>query len=458
MTRKKERILWASITFLLLAAWVFSPLEKAKAISSNGETYLQILHEVVSYIENDFVDPIEEKKIYTGAIHGALQSLGDPHSRFLDKDDFQELQNETKGSFGGIGVEVSFQEGAFVIISPLEGTPAWKAGLLPHDRITEINGKSTKNLSLSDSIAMMRGDVGSSLSMKIERKGVRDPFTVSLVRELIKIQYIRSAFLPETKTGYIKLAQFMGRENTEKEFTDNIRKLVDSGAKNIIIDLRMNPGGLLDLAIRIADLFLPNNKEIVSVRGRGGVLIRTFRSEKSETKFLDVPIAVLVNGGSASASEILAGALQDNKRAKIVGTQSFGKGSVQSIFPLSHGTGVAITIQKYFTPSGKSIHGTGITPDLVVQPITATDEEKFAFDKLQKKNKLRPFLAEHPEFNEDVVRDFQKLLESEKLSIGDSVVRLYLFSELKSTSSFQKPNTELDLQLKEAIQLISKEQ
>jgi carboxyl-terminal processing protease len=454
--KNKERILWLSLVFILLTFITFSPTAKVKAISSDGEAYLQILHEVVAYIENDFVDPAEEKKIYTGAIQGALQSLGDPHTRFLDKDEYFELQNETKGTFGGIGVEVSFQDGAFLIIAPLEGTPAWKAGLLPQDRITEINGKQIKNVSLADSINMMRGEVGSSLTMKIERKGMKDPFTVNLIRELIKIQYIRSAYISETNTGYIKLAQFMGRENTAKEFAEQVKKLTASGAKNLVIDLRMNPGGLVDLAVELADLFLPSNKEILSVRGRGGVLFRTYRSDKSDPKFLDIPVAILVNGGSASASEILAGALQDNGRAKIVGTQSFGKGSVQSIFPLSHKTGVAITIQKYFTPSGKSIHGKGITPDLVVQAIAATDDERYAFDKLQKKTKLRTFFNEHSEFNDSAVKDFQDLLATEKLSVSEPVIRLYLFNELRTTNVASKPNIELDLQLKEAISLLNK--
>ncbi len=454
--KNKERLLWLTLVLILFSILVFSPLQKVKAISAEGETYLQILHEVIAYIENDFVDPSDEKKIYTGAIQGALQSLGDPHTRFLDKEEFLELQNETKGTFGGIGVEVNFQDGAFVIVAPLEGTPAWKAGLLPQDRIIEINGKTIKNLPMAESIAMMRGEVGSSLSMRIERKGIKDSFNVNLIRELIKIQYIRSAYLSESNTGYIKLAQFMGRETTGKEFVSQMKKLINSGAKQIVVDLRLNPGGLVDLAVELADLFLPANKEILSVRGRGGVLIRTFRSEKTETKFLDIPVAILVNGGSASASEILAGALQDNGRAKIIGTQSFGKGSVQSIFPLSHKTGVAITIQKYFTPSGKSIHGKGITPDLVVPTITATDDERYAFDKLQKKNKLRTFFNEHSEYNETAIKDFGELVTSENLSISTPVIKLYLFNELRSSSSNSSPNVDLDLQLKEAIALLSK--
>lgn len=451
-----ERILWTfGIVLTSLFSFIIS-IPKASAISEEAEKYLLNLHEVVNYIENDYVDAPLEKKIYVGAIQGALQSLGDPHSRFLDVEEFAELQDETKGSFGGIGVEVSFQENAFVIISPIEGTPAWKAGLLPQDRIVEINGKSTKSVSLNDSIGMMRGEVGSSVTMKIERKGLKEPFVVNLVRELIKIQNIRSYYLESEKTGYIKLVQFMGRENTKKEFISIVDKLIAEGANKLVIDLRMNPGGLLDLAIDLADLFLAPNLDIVSVKGRGGVLVRNYKSEKTGKKYLDIPIAVLVNNGSASASEILAGALKDNKRGKIVGTQSFGKGSVQSIFPLSNGTGVAITIQKYYTPSGVSIHGKGITPDLVVNPVSANEDERYHLEKILKKNLLKPFLESHSDYNNETIQDFQKLLKSENLIVSEPVVKLFLFNEMRQGQPVSKPNLDLDLQLKEAVKLISK--
>lgn len=449
-----ERLIWGSITLCLTILVFFVSTEKVKAISTDGEKYLQILHEVVSYIENDYMDPQDEKKIYTGAIQGALQSLGDPHTRFFDTEEYGELQNETKGSFGGIGVEISFQENAFVIIAPIEGTPAWKAGLQPQDKITEINGKSIKSVSQSESIAMMRGDVGSSISMKIERKGIKDPFVVNLVRELIQIRYVRSHYLPETETGYIKLVQFMGKETTAKEFAAAVTSMKEAGAKKLVIDLRMNPGGLLDLAIDLADLFLPPESEIVSVKGRGGVLVKSFKADKKEKKFLDIPIAILVNGGSASASEILAGALKDNKRAVVVGTQSFGKGSVQSIFPLSGGTGVAITIQKYYTPSGVSIHGKGITPDYIINPIAATEEEKNALERLFKKNLIRPFLETHAEYNDATLADFSTLLKKENLTISDSVTRIFLFNEMRAGSSNTRPRLDLDIQLAEAIRVL----
>ncbi|XDD47709.1 S41 family peptidase [Leptospira sp. WS39.C2] len=448
-----ERTLWVSITLSLLVIVFALSIQKVKAISTDGEKYLQILHEVVAYIENDFVEPQEEKKIYIGAIQGALQSLGDPHTRFIDVEEAKELENETKGSFGGIGVELNYQENSFVIVAPIEGTPAWKAGLLPQDKIVEINGKKVKSLSQAEAFAMMRGDVGTSLSMKIERKGIKEPFLVNLVRELIKIRFLRSFYLPEKETGYIKLVQFMGKE-TGKELALAVKNLRDSGAKKLVIDLRMNPGGLLDLAIEIADLFLPSNLEIVSVKGRGGELIKSFKSEVRENKYLDIPIAILVNGGSASASEILAGALKDNKRAIIVGTQSFGKGSVQSIIPLSYGAKVAITIQKYYTPSGISIHGIGITPDHIVNPVSANEDEKYALEKLFKKNLIRPFLESHSEFNESAIGDFKEILKKENLKISDSVVRIFLFNELRMGSSQSKPRLDLDIQLSEAINLL----
>lgn len=448
LSRKRERILWFSACLLLFSFWIFKPDTRAFAISLEAEKYLQNLHEAISFVQNDFVDPFDEKKLYTGAIQGTLQSLGDPHTRFLDREEFSELQNETKGSFGGIGVEVSYLDNAFVIVSPIEGTPAWKAGLLPQDRIIEINQKSTKSLSLSDSINMMRGEIGSSLSMKIERKGLKEPFVVNLVRELIKIQYLKGYYFPETKTSYIKLAQFMGRETTTKELTDMLDGHLKEGAKHLVLDLRMNPGGLLDLAIQLSDLFLPENLEIVSVKGKNGVLVRSFKSSASSKKY-NLPIAILLNGGSASASEILAGALQDNKRAIVLGNQSFGKGSVQSIFPLSHGTGIAVTIQKYFTPSGKSIHGKGITPDKVVNALVASDEDNLALTKLQKKNKIRPFLLAQSKYDENTVSEFKALLKEENLSMDDGILRTFLYSELRSVNP--SPNVELDLPLKEAI-------
>jgi len=299
---------------------------------------------------------------------------------------------------------------------------------------------------------MMRGEVGSSLSMKIERKGLKEPFVVNLVRELIRIQYLKAAYLPETKTSYIKLTQFMGRETTTKEFISLLDAHLEKGAKHLILDLRMNPGGLLDLAVSLSELFLPENLEVVSVRGKAGVLVKSYKSGSGFKKYENLPMAILLNGGSASASEILAGALQDHHRAKVFGTQSFGKGSVQSIFPLSHGTGAAITIQKYFTPQGRSIHGKGITPDFVSSPLLASDEDNLAIAKLQKRNKLRPFLISQTKFDESVIASFSQLLKEEGLSMNPEVMKQFLYNDLRVLSPAPEPA--YDPTLKEAIQYL----
>jgi len=439
------------VLFGFCLGWAFRP-EPAKALSLEAEKYLQNLHEAIAFLQIEFVDPIEERKLYQGAIQGTLQSLGDPHTRFLDREEFQELQNDTKGSFGGIGVEVTYQDNAFVIVSPMEGTPAWKAGLLPQDRIVEISGKSTRTMNLSDSINMMRGEVGTSLSMKIERKGIKDAFNVNLVRELIRIQYLKSHYFSDSNTAYIKLVQFMGKDSTTKEFRDLLDSLLARGAKNLVLDLRMNPGGLLDLATSLSELFLKEGQEIVSVKGKGGVLVKSYKAGSKASVYPSLPIAILLNSGSASASEILAGALQDHGRAKVVGTQSFGKGSVQSIFPLSHNTGIAVTIQKYYTPSGKSIHGKGITPDVVVPIQVGSDDDNFTIAKLQKKNKLRPFFQENTAFNEDSVNAFRNLLEQEKLQMPEPTIKMFLYQEMRVPNA--PPNPEFDPTLKEGLRIL----
>jgi carboxyl-terminal processing protease len=437
----------------LIGCFAFYPLGKAKAISKDAEEYLQIMHEVVSYLETDYVEKVDESDLYKGAIQGILASVKDPHTRFLNKDEFKELQSETRGSFGGLGIEVIFFEGKMIIVSPIDDTPASRAGLKPEDKIVEIDGKSTLGMSLSEAVGMMRGEVGSGLSLKIERNGSK-PFSVDLVREMIKIQYIKTEFLPKEKLGYIRLLQFMGKETTAKEFETSIEEFRKQGAKGIIIDLRNNPGGLLDLSIQIAELFLEKDKEIVSVKGRGEKLIRTFRAGASSGKFLDIPIVVLMNNGSASASEILGGALKDQKRAKLLGTKSFGKGSVQNIYNLPHGTGVALTIQKYYTPSGISIHGKGIEPDILVEPITAKEDEKFYLEKLQKKSLLKDFVKIHPNYTEATSSQFIQELKKEKIEISDSLAKYLYYAESMIGKKPKLINPEFDPQLTEAIKIL----
>ncbi|MCK6382515.1 MAG: S41 family peptidase [Leptospiraceae bacterium] len=451
----KERILWISLVFVLLCVSAFS-IQRAKAISEESEKYLQIFHEVIAFIETDYVEKVDEKSLYTGAIRGVISSLGDPHSRFLNEEEFKELQNETRGSFGGLGIEVSYSNGSLFVITPIDDTPASKAGIQPQDRIVEINGKPTEKMGLTDAIKMMRGQVGTPISLKIIRKNLHNPISLTLTRELIKIDYLKSQFLEKEKIGYIRLSQFMGKESTTKEFETIMDEFVDKRkAKGIILDLRNNPGGLLDLAVEMSDYFLKPNLDIVSVKGRGGELVKVFRSKSTGKKYTEIPLAILINNGSASAAEILAGAVQDNKRGKILGNQSFGKGSVQNIYPLPHKTGVAITIQKYYTPSGVSIHGKGISPDVVVNQLTPADDDRFYMDKVFKEGILKKFITENPDYNVENIKKFQNILKQKKYNVSDKISRLLLKREIGIGKKAPLVDLEFDPQLKKAIELIS---
>jgi carboxyl-terminal processing protease len=439
----------------ILAFLIFALPPKAKALSQDAEEYLQILHEIVSYLETDYVEKVNEADLYKGAIQGILSSLKDPHSRFLNKEEFKELQSETRGSFGGLGIEVIFQDGKILIVSPIDDTPASRAGLLPEDKIIEINGNKTQSMNLNDAISLMRGEVGSGVSLMIERKNVK-PFSVDLVREMIKIQYIKKELLKDDKIGYIRLLQFMGKDTTGKEFYQAIKDLTNQGAQSLVIDLRNNPGGLLDLAVQLSEIFLEKGKEVVSVRGRDGVMIRSYKSSTGLGKFLDLPVVILMNNGSASASEILAGALKDHKRAKLVGTKSFGKGSVQNIYNLPHGTGVALTIQKYYTPSGVSIHGKGIEPDVLIEPVGPKDDDKFYFEKLSKLNLLKTFTKENPVYTKKNADLFYQKLQKEKILLSEELSHFLYYSESMIGKKAPLIQLEFDPQLKAAIDLLNK--
>jgi carboxyl-terminal processing protease len=450
----QSRILFLIIGFSL-GLLSFYPFHKAKALSQDAEEYLHILHEVTAFLETDYVEKVDEKELYKGAIQGVLSSLKDPHTRFMTKEEFSDLQTETRGSFGGLGIEVIFLDGKIVIVSPIDDTPASRAGLLPQDKIVEIDGKKTQDLSLTEAIEVMRGEVGSGITLKIEREGMKT-FDIDLVREKIKIQFIKTEFVSKEKIGYIRLLQFMGKETTAKEFENAIAGFQKQGAKGIIIDLRNNPGGLLDLSIEMAELFLEPGKEIVSVRGRGGKLVKTHNASSNAGKFKDIPLVILVNQGSASASEILGGALKDHKRAQLLGSKTFGKGSVQNIYNLPYETGVAITIQKYYTPSGVTIHGKGIEPDVSVEGITPKDDDRFYVEKLNRTNIVQEFTKKHPVYTEAHAQKFIDTIKKEKINLSKDLARFIYFSEATIGKKKELINRDFDPQLNRAIEILSK--
>ena len=341
---------------------------------------LRIFAEVFGKIKADYVEEVEDKQLLTEALNGMLAGL-DPHSTFLDQDHFKEMQQGTAGEFGGLGIEVGMEDGFVKVISPIEDTPAFKAGLQSGDLIIKLDDKSTKGMSLNDAVKIMRGKPGSSLNVQILRKGQDTPFEVKITRAQIKSQSVKAKLIQEDY-GYIRVTQF--QERTGEDVAKSINKLFDENKKplnGLVLDMRNNPGGLLNAAVAVSAAFIPEGELVVYTEGRARDskmhltaipenFIRDPKNnyiEKLPSEIKKTPLVVLVNNGSASASEIVAGALQDHKRALIVGTKSFGKGSVQSILPMNNGTAIKLTTARYFTPNGRSIQAKGIDPDIVVE-------------------------------------------------------------------------------------------
>ncbi len=398
---------WFLAAMLLVSAStlaVSQMVAKTAATEAKNKEELYSKVELFSYalttIQSEYVDEKSAKELIYGSLKGMLSSL-DPHSQFMSPEDYQELKTETQGKFGGLGIEISLRDGLLTVISPIEDTPAWRAGLKAGDKIVKIGKDLTKDITLDDAVKKLRGDPGTQVTLTVlrESEGLVKDFTMT--REIIHVVDIKDPHVMEGNIGYLRLTEF--REDSFKAFHDALKSLKDQGADSLIIDLRNNPGGLLNVAIKITEDFLPSGKIIVSTRGRHQNEDVVIKSNNGKGDYVKWPIAVLINEGSASGSEILAGALKDNKRAVIVGAKSFGKGSVQSVIPLPDGSGLRLTTAKYFTPSGISIHGIGIMPDVVVEKISAVE------DKTDKDGK-------------DKLKDIDKVFDDLKAKDGEKVV------------------------------------
>ena len=354
--------------FVISGLLVVLTLSLGGTVASKGTegnaTYekLRLFTEVLSIVQNQYVDEVPPKELIYSAIKGTLRGL-DPHSSFLDPDSYKEMQVETSGSFGGLGIEITLKDDILTVVSPIDGTPAYRAGLIPGDRIIKIDGLTTKDMQLSDAVKRMRGKPGSKVTISIVRDGWTEAKDYDIVREQIRVHSVREHML-DNRVAYIKLRQF--QEQSPHDLEQAVDKAVKSGMKALVLDLRNNPGGLLTAAVEVSEKFIDDGKLVVYTEGRVRNQNMRFTAH-SKKAITNVPMVILVNQGSASASEIVAGALQDWGRAMVVGTQSFGKGSVQTIIPLSDGSGLRLTTAKYFTPKGRSIHGKGITPDIVVE-------------------------------------------------------------------------------------------
>jgi len=329
------------------------------------DTYekLKVFTEILSLVQSNYVDEVNSKELMYGAVKGMLESL-DPHSSFMPPELFKEMQVETSGSFGGLGIEITVKDRMLTVVAPIEGTPADKAGIQPGDKIVKIEGAPTKDMTLMDAVRRLRGPRGSKVTISILRENESQPADVTLTREVIEVKSVRSKDLGDG-IYYARVNSF--QERTAKDLERVLEQAQKAGSTAFILDLRNDPGGLLNQAVAVSDLFLDKGQLIVYTKGRLKNQDLRFVAEHSGG-FARLPMVVLINGGSASASEIVAGALQDWKRAVIMGTKSFGKGSVQTVIPLSDGSGLRLTTAKYFTPKGRSIHGSGIVPDIVVEP------------------------------------------------------------------------------------------
>lgn len=350
---------------------------------------LEIFTRVMELVNQKFVDQVDRQKLIEGALQGMLGSLDD-YSAYMEPEIYKEMQVETKGEFGGIGIEITLREGILTVISPIEDTPAIRVGIHPGDRIVKIEGETTKSITLFEAVKKLRGKPGTPVSITVMRNGESELLEFTIVRDIIKIESVKDARMLDDRIGYIRVTQF--QEKTVADFDQAMEKLKGEGMKALVVDLRWNPGGLLTSAIALADRFLKKGQLIVETRGRDDRVEMSARAT-GRTPYPRVPLAILINEGSASGSEIVAGALRDNYRAVLVGATTFGKGSVQSVLPLPGDAGIRLTTGRYYTAAHRAIQDNGIEPDVAVEMTTEEKKEFF----LRKYRELEALEAEMPE-------------------------------------------------------------
>lgn len=394
MDGKAKKTILLLIIATLLAAGVTIGIRLLTATpGKSSEGYIRLFAEVIALIKKDYVEKVDDKKLMQSAINGMLAAL-DPHSSYLPPDSFNEMKVEMSGSFGGLGIEISIKDRKLTVISPIEDTPAFRAGIKSGDHIWKIDNKFTDGMSIAKAVSLMRGPKGTRVTLTILREGHTKPLNFPLVRDIIQIKSLRFKTL-EGGYGYIRIAQFNEKTGDEcAKALQSLREQNGGSLKGLILDLRNNPGGLLDQAIKVADRFLGegfSNGLIVYTEGRDPSSKKSYSANVGE-KEPPYPMVALINGGSASASEILAGALQDHKRAVIMGTQSFGKGSIQTIFPMRDGGALKLTTGRYYTPKGRSIQAKGITPDIVVAKVDMSNGKKME-DKIFREKDLENHIA-----------------------------------------------------------------
>lgn len=437
--------------FALVLPSVLFAKEPGVDREAQRDRYELIFHTLMNQLERSYVEPVDDKELMIGAIRGMLAATGDPYTRFLDTDQHREFSRAEDGRFVGIGIEVTMCNSRPCIITPMDGSPAFKAGILPGDIIMKINGEDTLGLSFADILTKMTGKEGSSVRLGILRSGSEIDF--ELVRTVFDIEYVRGEIIG--KTGYLRLSSFFGEDTGAiEQFQNQLEFFTNKNVKGVVLDLRNNSGGHLEMAATLAGMFLPEGKTVVTARGRTGNPV-VYKTKETDFRLKpDLPVVVLVNKGSASASEILAGALQDYKRATIIGTTTFGKASVQTIIrPLPENTAALITVQKYYTPNNRMIHGKGLAPDISVDQPEPNLDERYYFEKLRQSGFFERLTKKYPEYSAAAELEFRRELNKRGFSMRPEIFRTLLRSVFAPSAI---PDPDFDFQLKRAMQLIEK--
>ncbi|WP_163328200.1 S41 family peptidase [Desulfurobacterium thermolithotrophum] len=421
--------------FSLLITFIFSlgkvslsAVSEGKATEEKEVNYIRLFTEVYQLVKDRYVEPVTPKKLFEGAIQGMLGKL-DPHSTLFTPDKLKEFEVETQGEFGGLGIQITkTKDGKLMIIAPIEDTPAYKAGIKAGDVIVKIDKKEvTPDMTLMEAVKLMRGKPGTKITIWIWRKGWSEPKPFTITRAIIKIQSVKYRML-KGDIGYIRFTMF--QKNSVEEFKKALQELVkDKKLKGVIVDVRNNPGGLLDSAVSISDYFLPKGALIVYTKGRIPDSIKKFYSTNDPILPLGIPVVMLVNGGTASAAEILTGALRYNDRAIVVGEKTFGKGSVQTLYPLEMGYAVKITTAKYYMPNNECIDGKGIEPDIEVK-LSKEDIEQLKEDAKE--------IEEHPEKTEEIRKEREKRIDNQLRRAIEVIKEFYLFQQMKQGKLDQK--------------------
>ncbi len=446
MVEKNMKSVICSVVFVFSFLWAINLF--AEEDGNNQSTYnkLKVFSEILSLIESNYVEPVKNDSMIEGAIKGMVRAL-DPHTSYMAPASYKEMQVETTGKFGGLGIEISIRDGILTVVSPIEETPAFRAGIKPGDKIIKIEDESTLDMTLQDAVSHLRGETGSPVTITVFRKTFKAPKEFTIVRDIIKVRSVVNKLYGDD-IGYIKIRSFS--KNTSEDLDKALDELGKKGITKLILDLRNNPGGLLNQAVEVTDRFLNRENLIVYTKGRSDEQNTRFTSH-DKVAGVSYPLIILVNSGSASASEIVAGALQDLNRAVILGTQTFGKGSVQTIIPLSDGSALRLTTARYYTPSGRVIQENGIEPDIIVEmeipdEIEKDDDKK---EETEEKTRLRRFLRE---------KDLKKHLK------GKSSIEGVEDEEDKETEKIETEDLEKtvlnddlkkDNQLQQAVSLLS---